>query len=140
MNTMGKRRIAPTFMLPKEFPNPKIKDIYVVLRGGMHNVYIASAQEFRYKNRVFGIVTGDRKSTSTVYRVEDLSSIEHILGELTERNNGFVDLTMVFEQGQRAFYDLKKQLAGTRSFGEKEEAILRFTKQGEIYLPAEIKK
>ncbi len=133
---MDKRRIAPTFMLPEEFPNPEVRDIYVVLRGGLHNVHITSAQEFAYNNYVFGRPVGDTKGTSKSFRVDDVSLVDHLLGELVERNEGYVDWTMVLEQGQRAHYALKEQLQGPNRVGGM-EAILRYTKQGELYLPRE---
>jgi len=133
---MDKRRIAPTFMLPDEFPNLEVRDIYVVLRGGLHNVKVTSAQEFVYNDYVFGRAIGDTKGTSKTFRVDDVSLIDHLLGELVERNDGVVDYSMVLEQGQRAHYALKEQLQGPNRVGGM-EAILRFTKQGELYLPRE---
>jgi len=136
---MDKRRIAPTYMLPEEFPNPEVKDIYVVLRGGLHNVHITSAQEFCFQDYCFGRPMGDRKATSKSFRMDDMNILDHLLGELVERNNGVVDWTMALEQGQRAHYALKEQLQGPNRVGGM-EAILRFTRQGELYLPREEKK
>jgi len=50
---MNRRRIAPTFMLPSEFPDPDVRDIYVVLRGGIDNVCVTSAQEFKCPGDLF---------------------------------------------------------------------------------------
>jgi len=132
-----KRRIAPTFMLPEEFPNPAINDIYVVLRGGLHNTVITSAQEFKYQDCVFNQPIGIKDGKVKVFRVDEVSTIvDMLLPDLVEKNNGFLDWTMVLEQGQRAYRYLKEQIQGPNQVCGM-EAILRFSKQGNLYLPLE---
>jgi hypothetical protein len=132
-----KRRIAPTFMLPEEFPNPEVNDIYVVLRGGIHNAVITSAQDFKYQNYGFGQPIGVNDGKIKVFRVDEASTIvDTLLSDLVEKNNGVVDWTMVLEQGQRAYRDLKEQIQGPNRVGGM-EAILRFGNRGDIYLPRE---
>ena len=121
-------------MLPEEFPNPKCEDIYTVLRGGISNVHITSAQEFGYHDMSrSGDCKTVRRGISMSYRIDDLVEINIVLNDLSECNQGVVDWSMVLEQGQRAFSHLKDQLAGTRPY--RTEVVLRFTKKGEIYLP-----
>ena len=130
---MNRRRIAPTFMLPSEFPDPDVRDIYVVLRGGIDNVCVTSAQEFKCPGDLFYLFPNSLTYEGTLrcYRTDDNSLIEPLLRQLVERNNGFVDWTMVLDQGQAAYCALKEQLAGKKCMG----AILRFTNEGELYLP-----
>lgn len=131
---MDKRRIAPTFMLPEEFPNQEVKDIFVVYRGGLHNVHIVSAQEFAYTGMSIASGRGQNKGTQVTYRIDNVADSILALDDLAQLNDGFVDWTMVLEQGQRAHYALKEQMQGPNRIGGMEE-IIRFTKQGELYLP-----
>ena len=126
------RRIAPTFMLPEEF---EANDIYVVLRGGLNNVVITSAREFKYQNYCFGQSVRVENGKVKTFRVDDVSVVvDRVLSDLVEKNNGVVDWTMVLEQGQKAYRDLKEQIQGPNRVGGK-ETILILGKQGEIYLP-----
>jgi len=136
---MDKRRIAPTFMLPGEFPNPAVNDIYVVFIGGVNNVHITSSHDFNHLDYLLGKPVGNSKNNSVTFGVRDFSLIDRLLNELVERNNGYVDWTMVVQQGQRAYSNLRRYLQDHRGVGDI-EAILRFTKEGDIYLPRKEKR
>lgn len=125
---MDKRRIAPTFMLPEKFPDPEVRDIYVVLRGGWENMCITSAHEFAYQDYLFGRPMGEAKGVSKKFRVVKLSFVNSFLEDLAKRNEGYVDWTMVLEQGQRAYENIKRQLG----FND-DEKILRITPQRVIF-------